>query len=490
MYHGRGGGGGGAAGAALSEERNLMRLQDCLVALDEYVGEKRGKNRENLLRRTFRAVSMGGATPPVAELVRGQADTIHNACLYAIRAGEPAEQYVGCRVLEASVIVHQAADEWMTQGLDRQLRRLATAPGRAVPVRIAALRALCMSALIGHASLRYSSSDLTADTHDSQSLMDLCEKLVGGATSGSSSGPYSSAYTGEDASSYAAAESSSSSTFSSPTPFLLRAAALDCWALLGTTLPDSDLAGSAGGGDGGGGQDDDGDEHLGRGLAVLAVLKDCLDSSSIELRSAAGECVSLIHEARLSLGIPRGGEGMARENVTTRRYRRGSWDGTPWEVLMDEVRQRISELSTENDHRMSKKAKKEQRATFREFMATLVDDESPEETVSFRENGILTLTSWREIIQLNFVRHCLQGGFQIQLLTNPTLQSLFGADGCALGAVGWDAPRASNLSSVEKRLLLSKTSEAAKSAHRDMRKQRRKRENVKNHFLTADGDDI
>jgi hypothetical protein len=157
---------------------------------------------------------------------------------------------------------------------------------------------------------------------------------------------------------------------------------------------------------------------------------------------------------------------------------------------MDEVRQRIAELSTENDHRMSKRAKKEQRATFREFMATLVDDEPPEETVSFRGNGTLTLTSWREIIQLNFVRHCLQGGFQIQLLTNPTLQSLLGADGRALGGMDAAAGAASSLSPVEKRLLLSKASGAARAAHKDRRRQRNKRENVKNHFLTADGEDI
>jgi len=36
--------------------------------------------------------------------------------------------------------------------------------------------------------------------------------------------------------------------------------------------------------------------------------------------------------------------------------------------LMDGVKQRVSELSVESGHHMSKKAKKEQRATFREFM--------------------------------------------------------------------------------------------------------------------------
>jgi hypothetical protein len=77
----------------------------------------------------------------------------------------------------------------------------------------------------------------------------------------------------------------------------------------------------------------------------------------------------------------------------------------------------------------------------------------------------------------------MQGGFQIQLLTNPTLQSIFGADGQVLNSNA-------NLSQLEKRLYLSKGSEAARLAHVDRTKKRRVRTNVKNHFLTSDGDDI
>jgi hypothetical protein len=148
---------------------------------------------------------------------------------------------------------------------------------------------------------------------------------------------------------------------------------------------------------------------------------------------------------------------------------------------MDEVKQRIAELSVESGYHLSKKAKKQQRATFREFMGTIVDDEAPEEVISFR-NGNLTLSTWREIIQLNFVRHCLQGGFQIQLLTNATLQAIFGADGQLLSEHG-------GMSQLEKRLIMSKTSEASKTADKQMTRNRAKRQNIKNDFLTADGDD-
>ena len=111
-------------------------------------------------------------------------------------------------------------------------------------------------------------------------------------------------------------------------------------------------------------------------------------------------------------------------------------------------------------------------------MATIVDDEAPEEVVQFR-NGSLTLKSWREIVQLNFVRHCLQGGFQVQLMTNLTLQAIFGADAQALNDHG-------GMSQLEKRLTMSKTSEYNKEKDQKRTKDRHKRENIKNDFLLND----
>lgn len=145
---------------------------------------------------------------------------------------------------------------------------------------------------------------------------------------------------------------------------------------------------------------------------------------------------------------------------------------------MDEVKQRVAELSVESGKHMSKKAKKDQRATFREFMATIVDDEAPEEIVSFR-GGQLTLSTWKEIIQLNFVRHCLQSGFQHQLMTNETLQMIFGANGEILNANA-------SLSQLEKRHFMSKSGEAAKKAYKERNKSRKAKIGAKDSFLYAD----
>lgn len=427
--------GGGSSSAAVATESRMARLQDALAGLQELPAEKRSAKRESVLRVAFKALTQFAAGPAAAALLeQGQhLDAIRQAAFHGLRAGQPAEQYAACRVLEAcSVVLGGDQDDWV-ESIAPTLNRCVGMFTRAAAVRVAALRAYSMAIFI-----------CSSDTEANEGLMDICEAVA------------------------------EPEYRQHPVPVSLRATALDCWALLATTVEDLYLAG----------QDD---VQMGRGLALLALLKNCLDTTSVDLRSAAGECMALIHEARLNLGFDDATAEAGEHNNTERRYRRGSWDGTQWEVLMDEVKQRIAELSVESGHHMSKKAKKEQRATFREFMATIVDDEMPEEIVHFRNAGSVELHSWREIIQLNFVRHCLQGGFQIQLLTNVTLQAIFGVDYRALsGQYGGTG----GMSQLEKRLILSKTSEAAKNADRKMERRRKKREHIKNDFLTADQESI
>jgi len=416
--------------AALSSQSRQAKLLDVLSLASTLTSEKRASRREQCLRALFRAVTQHATGEPGREAVLSRVEgTILPACLQSLRAGTPAEQYAACRVLEATAVVLGGDMDDYCEAVTDPLTRAVRATGRASQVRVAAIRALSMALFV-------CGTDMVAT---SEAGLDLCEAVCGPR------------YRGEDVDPH------------------LRAAALDCWALLSTTLVDASIAGDAL-------TDELVDGGNGRGVAILPLLQDCIDHSNVELRSAAGECVALIHEARLNMGI----EDDEGDNITERRYSRGSWDGTEYEVLMDEVKQRIAELSVESGRRLSKKAKKEQRATFREFMATIVDDESPSVVVAFR-GGTLSLSTWKEIVQLNFVRHCLQAGFQIQLMTNATLQAIFGADGSVLGNAA-----AASMSKIEKRLMLSKTSEAAKSADKHMTRERRKRTNAKNHFLAVD----
>lgn len=398
------------------------KLQSALSMLTDYPSEKRSARREGQLRKTFKCLTQFATGIEGQECVESHIESIVTACTYGLRAsGGPAEQYAACRVLEATAVVLGGNQDDFFGSLEAPLKRIVHMVGRAVPVRGAALRTLCLSNFIN-----------TDDDYQAEGLLDLCESVA------------------------------CSEFRHEAVPPNLRATALDCWALLATTIEDVYIAEKT-------------DTSIGRGLVLLPLLKECLDTTHVELRSAAGECMALIHECRLNLGISEG-------DATERRFRRGSWDGSEWEVTMDEVKQRIAELSVESGHHLSKKAKKAQRSTFREFMATLVDDEPPCEIVNFR-GGTLTLETWREVIQLNFIRHCLQGGFQIQLLCNATLHQVFGANGQLLSELA-------NLSQLEKRMLLSKTSEASKAAHQKLTHDRKVRQNVKNHFLTSDGDEL
>ena len=175
------------------------------------------------------------------------------ACTSSLRRPptSAAEQYAACRVLEAaSVALGAHEEEWVTDGLDPPLRRTIMATARSPVVRAAALRALCLGATICAAQ----------DSIVLERLQDLCEAVA-------------------------------APTYRQQVvPAALRAAALDGWALLATLQDDVHLAG----------QDQ---VQTGRGLVMLELLRNCLDDPNKALRSAAGQCLALIHEARLNLGV-------------------------------------------------------------------------------------------------------------------------------------------------------------------------------------------
>lgn len=402
-----------------AQARNAKAVE-ALAEVQDLLTEKRSAKRESGLRRIFRAITQYSDSET---LMPFQEDLLQLA-MSSLRGGTPAEQYAACRCLEAFAVVLGADQDEYYESVEPNLKRVVLLTSRAPMVRGAALRALCVSNFV-------CATD-NNDNDDDSTLLDLTEAVAGPEYR------------------------------NHPVPAALRATALECWSLLATTLFDVDVSG----------------DETGRGVSLLNLIPKCLDDPCLELRAAAGQCMALIHEARLGMGVVDG----EAANTTERKYCQGGWAGSPYEDVVFEIQQRIAELSNQSGHSISKKAKKELRSAFREFSSTISDNESPEESIAFR-GGSLELTSWKGIIQLQFVRHCLQGGFQIQLLTNPTLQTIFGADGSILNGSG-------NMSQLEKRLYLSKTSEAAKLAHVDMTKKRRARSNLKNHFITTDGEDI
>ena len=445
-----GGNSGGSAASARNAERHTQ-LVDALCTAADISSEKRATKREAIFRRLFKALTQQTAGRSSLETVlKFRTDVVAACCHTSRHKAKPSEQYASCRVLEAlGVLVNDddddcGQDHWMD--VEPYLRRIVMSTHKAALVRGAALRALALTCLVG-----------SNDPDVCDKVLDICQSVA------------QVQYRNHDV------------------PAILRATALDCWALLLTTLEDVYISGKS-------------DFYSGRGLDMLPVLQECLASSGtgttggIELRAAAGQCVALIHESRWNVlddndnhtSDNHTSDNIGARNITERQFTRGSWENTAWQDIMAEIQQQLSELSTLSTKQMSKRTKRQQRAAFREYAATVVDDESPEETIRLRagnSSNSWSITTWRELVRVNFVRQSLQGGFQLQLLTNPTLQAILGVDASVLGI-------SRSMSQVEKRLIMSKGSEAAKMAYMDMTKKRRVRTNVKNHFLTVDGDEL
>ena len=266
----------------------------------------------------------------------------------------PAEQYAACRVVEASsvILIGRCWDRIddddngmvVVDALHGPLVKIVNATGRATQVRVASLRCLAMIHFLSsgggggrnttnndyHCFEEEEDNDHDGDDATMESVLKLCEQLSSGKK-----------YRGEEV------------------PWSLRAGALDCWSLLGSVLHDVRVAGGNGNrisngnshndgyrnsdGDGDGDYDNHNDESdgnddisnnsnnnsnddayhstipPGRGLGLLPILSSCLDSTDVGLRSSAGECLALIHECRLNLGM----EGDAADNATERRFSRG-----------------------------------------------------------------------------------------------------------------------------------------------------------------------
>lgn len=419
--------------ALQAAEVTQQKLAEILGStVPEFASEKRSSKREAMLKAWFKAMTHYATIAPYDAVEQWRDELVKACSQYALLRGSPAEQYAGCRVLEAMAVL--IGDHDLYDQLVKRLTRTVQATHRATPVRVAALRALGMLVFCG-----------IEDDVITESVLDHCEQIV------------QTQYRGK------------------ATPSALRAAAWQVWTLLATTIHELYVAGKN-------------DESIGRGLLLLPVLSECLEqtdeqNSNSVLKEAAGQAMAYIHDCRLRLGVDAlDGEVHQVENTTDAQFKLGSWEGSEWEDDVDEITQTIYELAHASGHYQSKKAKKEQRHVFRDYLGMLQDNETPEQVVNF-QGGTLELTKFGDIVALDFVKRCLQGGFQVQLLTNPTLQAIFGCDGAALG-------NSNGYSQLEKRLLLSKTSEASKMKDQDRHKGRNKRHNVKNHFLTADGDGI
>lgn len=151
----------------------------------------------------------------------------------------------------------------------------------------------------------------------------------------------------------------------------------------------------------------------------ISYLSTLLEKDDRSVRIAAGEALALIFEIgnleKFSLG---GSKGSSEEGNTTR-------DVTHIQGLRAKILNQVRDLAAEAGGKGSaKKDLNNQRNTFRDILEFLEDGYSPETTVKIGGDS-LTTTTWRQLIQLNFLKHFLRGGFIKHMQENEFLHDVF-----------------------------------------------------------------
>lgn len=126
-----------------------------------------------------------------------------------------------------------------------------------------------------------------------------------------------------------------------------------------------------------------------------------LESSSLEVRMAAGECICLAYE-------------IAREH------------NEDFEVdCIDELCDSLQELAKDSHKYRAKKDRKTQRASFREILQFVQDHVTPEVEIKFGQE-ILVLDSWCRKKQYDTICSVLGSGMNFHLAENRFLRQIFG----------------------------------------------------------------
>ncbi|XP_024970128.1 uncharacterized protein LOC112509416 [Cynara cardunculus var. scolymus] len=140
-----------------------------------------------------------------------------------------------------------------------------------------------------------------------------------------------------------------------------------------------------------------------------------LEKDDRSVRIAAGEALALVYE----IGNL---EKFCHSSVNGGII---SLDGTHIQGLRSKVLNQVRGLSAEAGGKGSaKKGLNHQRNTFRDILEFLEDGDTPETTVKIGGES-LTTTNWSQLIQLNFLKRFLGGGFVTHMQENEFLHEVF-----------------------------------------------------------------
>jgi len=175
-----------------------------------------------------------------------------------------------------------------------------------------------------------------------------------------------------------------------------------------------------------------------RNIKILASL---LNSVDVSTRIAAGESIAYLFDVLR--------QAKEERDETFDLYSYGS------HVDIDEMLEKLKELSYSANRQCNKKDRNKQKSYFKDIVHSLEEGTAPEEELSICDQKI-SFETWKQLIQLNFIRERLAEGTQEHLENNELLYQIFEYE-LTKGAVK------QSLSRVEKRLFMSPNSGLAKA---------------------------
>ncbi|CAN8304081.1 unnamed protein product [Cochlearia groenlandica] len=200
-------------------------------------------------------------------------------------------------------------------------------------------------------------------------------------------------------------------------------------------------------------------------LEIVTYLSSLLEKDDRSVRIAAGEALALIFELgnieKFSAEVKGAANGSVKEGSVSHEalmHMHG---------LKDKVTKQVRDLAAEAGGKGSaKKDLNTQRNLFKDLVEFLEDGSTPETSTKVGGDTLQTST-WYQMIQLNFLKHFLGGGFIKHMQENEFLHDVF-----SFTPKKKSGGRDSRMSSGEKRLFKSPNSALNKARTQFLNKQR------------------
>ncbi|KAL8154049.1 hypothetical protein V2J09_011809 [Rumex salicifolius] len=218
----------------------------------------------------------------------------------------------------------------------------------------------------------------------------------------------------------------------------------------------------------------------------IAYLSSLLDKDDRSIRIASGEALAVLFEIgvfdKVSAEV-KDSEDNTNKEPGKPRDGHGHLQGLKAKV-MNQVKQLAAEAGGKGQ---LKKDLNSQRNLFRDVL-DFVEDGYPPETSTKIGGESLTTSSWSHLIQLNFLKHFLKGGFVKHMQGNEFLHDVFGFSPKKKFNLSEEEVSANKL--AEKRLFKSPNSVMNKARTQHLNKQRMLHQDRKTgHFAVANNDD-